>query len=325
MPNTPSQSATDPYGGAIAYTAPGVTPAAPVDGAPHVLTFFVPNEGTTIQLGASSGGPGGAAPMPGIRMDTATHIHMTAEAPATTISLGTQGGNNSEAAGISMYTAGDEKVHVLLTKDEHIVGHVETKYDAGQDKTITGELKKHVTAESTYTFDSKLGIESGPREEKVHGDWEGTIDGSVDWKAAQKMEFHAFSDHVFIIEGMHHKQVLGVSNELLVGAESIMIVGGKSEMIAGAGEMKVVAGTKTEVVLALETDINIAKWQINGERKEMHAMKHEVEGLTQKTKALGTVTAALSKETLGVDISDPNVRFMNTTAEIKSAAAIIYK
>jgi hypothetical protein len=63
------------------------------------------------------------AAISGFRVSTATHAHVTAQSPATTISLGAPGGMGmGGVAGLSLYTAGQ--------KDERVSLAAAHKYDA---------------------------------------------------------------------------------------------------------------------------------------------------------------------------------------------------
>jgi hypothetical protein len=309
--NGPATAASDPYATVHApLIEPVPKPGEPGDGSTTSLTIHVPAEGTTVDLGAG--------PTPGIRMETAHHVHMTAGDPKTTISLGAQGGDASECAGISMYTLGEEKIYVALAKEEHIVGHVETTYDAGEKKEITGKLEKHVSGGiAEYKYDQKLGIESGPREEKVHGDWEAKIDGTVDWKAGAKMEFHAFSDHIFNIEGMAHKQVVGLSTEVLIGGENTQIIGQKTEILVG-GEMKTVIGPTVDICLA-----HVFKAEAGGET-EIKPLQKKMEALCDKLHAIEKKAVAAAKKDYGAAKKAIGVELKQLGAEIKKAGPVLH-
>jgi hypothetical protein len=126
----------DPYPGflnANVLTTPAPQPGEPPDGSASLLSIWVPAESSAIDMGAAGGG---ADDLPGIRIETATHVHMTAVSPLTTISLGAPGGKlgGDGVGGLSIHTDGDKK--------EHVVGVVTELYDNTKTETVTLALKE---------------------------------------------------------------------------------------------------------------------------------------------------------------------------------------
>ena len=326
----PSTSVTDPYANSSVQDSMVEVPppvGVPVSQAAHVLTLTAPFDGTEIQLGAPSAGPGGSGSNPGIRMRTANHIHLTAGEELTTIPLGAPGGEVSDAGvnGLSIYTAGQ--------KFEHVAELVQIKYDEAEHKMVKGELIKEVVELATYQYDAELKITSGERTETVNGNWDAKINGTLDWKATGDMEFHAQCNNKWLIEGLKNKLVVGATNEVLVGGEAKQILGlGKEEMIIGA-EMKVVLGgfVKVELAGGLEVaggpvyEIKISKGHVHAEWKQATATKEELTAAVESTmKAMETKVGALKNETRGAIKLASGMVMRQMGANMKTTAATVH-
>ena len=117
----------DPYAtassgeGHLNYAPTPPAPSAQTKG-PNVINIFVPSEHTSLDYGAGK--------IPGVRVATDNHVHLTARTPLTTVSLGSPGGDGISVpvSGIQITSQGE--------KLEHIVQRVRVVYDATEDVVI---------------------------------------------------------------------------------------------------------------------------------------------------------------------------------------------
>jgi hypothetical protein len=311
-PSPPGSGPPDPSGAASgAVTDPGFTvtdlpvnpsPGAPTADANNVMTIFVPTDSTTLQMGASSAGPNLAtAAISGFRVSTLNHVHLTAQTPITTISLGQPGGQGMPGvAGLSVYTEGQKQEHVVLDvnewydlkKTEHVKADVTENYDQKKSETVGGELHEiykdkkteditgpltaTITNEASYTYKSGLFIDSKNRHEHVHGNWtispiEGdlTIDpinGNLFIHAKGTAKLQGDSNMDWIQAGDLKHVFMGAHAKIIVGTDSSVNVANKNSVTLGvASDTRVGAHIDTRAGLHVQSmyGVRIEKKGIN--------------------------------------------------------------
>jgi hypothetical protein len=172
----------------------------------------------------------GAGTPPGIRMKSGTHIHLTAAKPRSTISLGVAAGEGVENStdGIAIATEGDcnEKIrgnHYGSVDKQRIqtIKENETLFVDGERKArIKKDDSLQVSGDQETTVDGSYRLETGKREEEVHGDYVLKIHGKL-----KKQE-----DQEETIVVSHKRETrIGTSNEVCIGEKGEACIGGKLE------------------------------------------------------------------------------------------------
>ena len=217
---------TDPY--IVSYTgekAANWSDMAPlVAGRPapkdSVLQIFVPAENTTVDYGAGK--------IPGIRMATDHHVHLTAMSPLTTLSLGAPAGLGvAGAAGLNLYTAGAKAEEVMKdtnerhhgawsgwcgsTRDEHVTGgwsqvceSAFTQACKSYSLSVNGESKYTYTGNSTVTYDKNCKTTVTGQSESHY------LEPKLDWHYGLKTAFFAGAD-VSVNFGIKQSTFLGLA------------------------------------------------------------------------------------------------------------------
>jgi hypothetical protein len=313
----PSQSYKDPYGGPINYDPPPA-PGAPTTGAPNVLTLDVPAENTKIQLGASSGGPGGTGSNPGIRMYTDNHIHLTAgTAPPTTISLGAAGGDVRDAGttGLSIYTGGAEKIHVVGKKDEKIddavtetYGNTKTEnvtlkvtenYNNIKEENIKGPLSVRVENPVTNTFEATL-------TESVKGDWK--VDPVVG-----NILFHPTGDYTVHAGGHVHVTGDQDCSWLQKGDAKHLWMGCWKKVTIGM-DSSVNVGNKNSVSVGVLTDTKVAA-----------TLDHRLSASIENKAGVLCENGTLDKKNTAFNNVATNISIVKAATAMRDAAVAIFK
>ncbi len=112
----------------IALLTPSV--AAPSTKKKNLVQFYVPAENTSVDFGAG--------PIPGVRMVTDHHVHLTARAPLTTISLGKAAGDGVGGPdGLQVVTEGNKNEYVLLKTWETYTQDASLVYGAKKSEEVT--------------------------------------------------------------------------------------------------------------------------------------------------------------------------------------------
>ena len=243
---------------------PPVAPA--LVGSPSLLQLYVPSEDTQLDYGAGA--------LPGIRMATDHHVHLTSRDTLTTISLGDPGGSGiskDDPPGISIFTAGAKRETVELGVEENykyakveVVGASNTQnifgthtfgvvknatynYEANKTERIVGSASTEVMLNRNETIHGHSVVTMGSREEHVFGEKKWLNKGNV-------YNFtYGFSHDLFA--GEKTSVNLGIMNTLNVGAISSANVVGVFSANLGY-QRAFVAGSKQEVVAQTGIAIN---------------------------------------------------------------------
>ena len=138
----------DPYTGIINDALSVLIPvvAAPSTKKRNLVHFFVPAETTSVDFGAGA--------IPGIRMVTDNHVHLTARTPLTTLSLGLAAGPDvSGPNGINFVTEGNKTEKVTLKTWETYTQDAVLTYSAKKNEDVTGAWVEngHNTKTETVT------------------------------------------------------------------------------------------------------------------------------------------------------------------------------
>jgi hypothetical protein len=230
----------DPYtgtlNGALSVLIPVV--AAPSTKKRNLVHFFVPAESTSVDFGAGA--------IPGIRMVTDNHVHLTAKTPLTTLSLGFAAGQGvSGPNGINFVTDGHKTESVKLNTWETYTGDAILKYLAKKTEDVTSEWTE--TGHDTKT-------------ETVHGLWTQTAQADrTETVIGKQKELYGTYDHVVLgevtqthmaartetVAGPLTQTVLGPTSKTHLDVHSTFAYGAKAELFVGAQAMAVVGAQVT--------------------------------------------------------------------------------
>jgi hypothetical protein len=196
----------DPYTGIINDALSVLIPlvAAPSTKKRNLVHFFVPAENTSVDFGAGA--------IPGIRMVTDNHVHLTARTPLTTLSLGLAAGPNVTGPdGINFMTDGNKTESVKLKTWETYTQDAVLTYSAKKNEEVTGawDEKGHNTKTETVT-----------------GLWQQT----------------AQTDRTEVVIGTH-KETYGQYQRVVLGQVTQTHMSGKTETVVGPMTQTVVGAT----------------------------------------------------------------------------------
>ena len=203
--------------------APAVAPAG--SGSDTVLQIYVPAENTIIDYGAGA--------VPGIRMATDHHAHLTAGTPQTTISLGdTAGPGVAGAAGLNIFTAG--------AKNEDGVGPTSGTY-AAKAEHVSGNWREECNS---------------AKQERVHGSWNQVCD---------QVMTQSFGTHSHFVEHDSITKIGGNSTNNIIGDFTIDYGGSHTETVQGQQTTNYMSpkldfhwGLKSSVFLGIDASLNVA-------------------------------------------------------------------
>jgi hypothetical protein len=320
-----SSAATDP-GLPPTNLPPSPSPGAPTADANNLLTIVVPADATTLQMGASASGPDLAvAAISGFRVSTAVHAHVTAQTPATTISLGAPGGMGmGGVAGLSVYSAGQKDEHVVLAaahlyddtlsftskgRTEKVVSGGWTEDVTGlYDQTLHSGLKQEIDAPGytqtispqwTTTVEGPWTYKSDSVAWTVKEDVKWTITGDVNvecnkWECTQKGEvmWQTVGDLFHTNIANKSENTFGLTREFMIGIKSEILLGGSSDVCIGA---------KAEITLAAQYEMNA------GPKGEFKTTKMVMEELKAEERKLALEECEASIKKIEADVHKHDV------------------
>jgi hypothetical protein len=226
MPNIVDRyiQASDDPATSLAAPPPWAPPQS--NGDKTVLQLHVPAENTSLEMGAGQ--------IPGIRMESDHHAHISALSPLTTISLGWAGGKGPLGSpGLSIVTDGDKTEVIKGITVETYQGaatvtyhsNVEEHCDASKVERVTGNRSEHTV---------------GGRLDTVNGDWmqtcgqwkTETVTGGVtlDYKSlASTIHQDAFESY----GASRTVNIASPKNEFVGGTYTQTLLGGLQSTVAG--------------------------------------------------------------------------------------------
>ena len=154
--------------------APSVAPAGA--GNDTVLQIYVPAENTVLDYGAGA--------IPGIRMATDHHAHLTAGTPRTTISLGKAAGPSIGGPdGLNIFTAGAKTEEVTQYTFEHYHAAKQERVDGNWASFCDGSLTRKVVGVVGDDFAKDYGLKVGGNYvQQILGDCQVNVTGNCEVK-----------------------------------------------------------------------------------------------------------------------------------------------
>jgi hypothetical protein len=229
----------------LALTDAPPAPGEPTPGKDAVLQLYAPCDNTMLDLGAGK--------IPGIRMITEHHVHLTARNPLTTISLGAPAGDGVSngadpfAPGLQVFTDGEKNEHVKkdvrLRYDERkieiVKGEVSENYEVAKKETVGGYVENIYNDAKTETIAKELNVSSKTRTDKIDGDWNIAVTGhrseNIDGNTSHRKTGHFYTvtcgsvnDVTLMEKGAF---VAGASLTVTAGLQCSAVLGGKIELV----------------------------------------------------------------------------------------------
>ena len=226
-------------------------PSVPPAGAKTdtVLQIYVPAENTLIDCGAGA--------LPGIRMETDHHVHMTARGgKLTTLSLGDPGGPGIDgAAGINIITDGDKNETVVGKTSELYGGDAAISYNSRKSETVIGDWDETCQKKSEHLHGPWSIVCENAKDETVHG----TV--TQDYRSEQNVIVGKPSDFKYKSHKTEHVDgdlILGVDGRVVYtyGSDITTIKTGKTSDIAIDNHTSISTGHKIDAYVGYQISVN---------------------------------------------------------------------
>ncbi len=208
--------------------------APPSTAKQNVVHIHVPAEHTDVSFGAGK--------VPGIRMTTDNHVHLTAGTPLTTISLGVTGGEGVAGPnGINILTQGHKTEYVNLMTDEtyNLAAKVRYQSTKGEEVTAAWDEKCHNTKTEFVHGMWNLSCDSdksetitgckketyGTHEIEVHGAVKRKFHGAVEEWTTGNLTQHVFGQTSKYQHDDHENFAFGMKSDTYIGIQTTKILG----------------------------------------------------------------------------------------------------
>jgi hypothetical protein len=235
--------------GAAAWDDRPPAVAAPSQGGATLMHLYVPSERTEIDYGAGA--------VPGIRMATDPHVHLTARKTLSTISLGNPGGegiSSGDLPGISIFTAGAKSETIEQCVKEYYKNAKSELIKGLHTQTLLDEHYFDVSRNATYKYGAN-------RFEHTVGNKKETIDGEshVEVKGNAKWTY----------KGPKFTHTWGFSHDIY-GGEKLTVFGGLSTAINVGATIAVnlAAASTTNIGARLDTSLAYQQSFVLGNKLE---------------------------------------------------------
>jgi hypothetical protein len=299
-------SPIDPY---VAVTPAGKTPPAPAPPStePHLLTIRVPRpESSILEMGA-----GGT---PGIRLESGTHVHLSARAPLSTISLGSPAAGTA-GSGIGMVTDGELNTTITQKADEHfkntrlVTVDLDAEWKCMQKltETVHGDAKReHMLTRTQIVHGDSLDTLLAKQTTNITGDHivtsktkDETVTGTYNLSSGVRTEHvHGkltvdMHNNDFEVKDCMHFKVRVSGDETKKNFHNI------KEIHVGH-RMTACLGTRSDLVTGLTSAANLAKIEVNGTKMERSRVKWATSNIELDKRQISIKKKLLACVTVGL-------------------------
>ena len=265
-----------------------------MDGTKSVLQLYIPSEHTELDYGAGA--------VPGIRMVTDHHVHLTARDALTTISLGDPGDPGIsivDPPGLQVFTAGEKRETVEMAVEENYKNTKTEVISGRHTQKLFDEHHFGVRKDATYDYEAhRSGRVVGNDNLEVMLDRHATVHGSDHLEVTQDKHETIHGDSSWLHKGKLYSVTYGFNHDLFLGEKTAVMAGLSTSINVGvtvalslggtfaanmAYQRSYVGGNKWELVMRTAIAVNNAtkitkdKVKVDSATMAYKNVKHELE------------------------------------------------